>query len=750
MGGQGKTQIALEYCRRAKDRTGTAVLWVDASSESTLMQSYSSFSESFASLEGVPQDVNARVKFTIRKLRAWQNPWLIVFDNYDSPAEFNNVEDYMPENDKGMILITTRHADADRLAVEDDQIQLPGLSESEAVELLLKQSQRKLMSDSSLNSGRMIVSRLGYHALAIAQAGAYINKRKLPLEEFLNHFERRKDTILKDTTPQMSQYRRKLGQAEKETSLSVFTTWELSYRQLFAEDTEDKCVADLLTLFAFFDPSGISEGLFRAYCDNPRKTETASDDSGSSNATLDDQEPACSQRFFDGNEYQVPGAFLALHEERWDSDYYCDALAIMAQLSLVEGFTRTSDGLHKVTLHPLVRDWIRLRTQKSSCAAYTYLAATCIDRLLLSRRIKDFFMIDWSTIQELLSHLEAYMKNLEDFFPQHSALLYRYKRFHFEEYDLDFGDLYLQSGQYGKGKEIYKRCLARRENKDAANDSITRVIFRRLSNAHSYLGEYKEAEDLARKGLNSVLEAKGIENAETFDQMNLLVATLLNQDLNEEAEELIRTSLKLREKLHGTDDYNIAHSLANLGRIYYRQQKYMEAEEIFRQALSLQEALLGKEHRATRNTMHNVANCLNVLGGAENWKGAEELYHLILETGERTLGKDHPQQIYTQLNLAKLLVKMDRNEEAEEIYNRAMKLLEVSLGKSHPRTLDCATNYGALLCVTGRYEDALPLLERAFEETRELLGLEHPKTIYREMRLKDLLKEMAYHTNSIR
>lgn len=39
LGGQGKTQIALEYCLMAKDRT-QAILWIDATSETTLKKEF--------------------------------------------------------------------------------------------------------------------------------------------------------------------------------------------------------------------------------------------------------------------------------------------------------------------------------------------------------------------------------------------------------------------------------------------------------------------------------------------------------------------------------------------------------------------------------------------------------------------------------------------------------------------------------------------------------------------------------------
>ena len=41
MGGCGKTQLALEFCRHAEDDLGfTAVFWINASSQVSVVQSY--------------------------------------------------------------------------------------------------------------------------------------------------------------------------------------------------------------------------------------------------------------------------------------------------------------------------------------------------------------------------------------------------------------------------------------------------------------------------------------------------------------------------------------------------------------------------------------------------------------------------------------------------------------------------------------------------------------------------------------
>ncbi len=83
----------------------------------------------------------------------------------------------------------------------------------------------------------------------------------------MDHYKRRKKTILEDT-PQLSQYRKRLGNAEEETSLNISTTWELSFQQLRSGTTENNVGAKLLTLLAFFDEKDISEQLFAGFSIN--------------------------------------------------------------------------------------------------------------------------------------------------------------------------------------------------------------------------------------------------------------------------------------------------------------------------------------------------------------------------------------------------------------------------------------------------------------------------------------------------
>jgi hypothetical protein len=96
MGGQGKSQIALEYCRQAQ-KIYRGVFWIHSSSASTAVQSLVSIAQELdGSAVKALDDDDAKVKFALRTLEQWDDRWLMVFDNYDDSTTFSEAEQYIP------------------------------------------------------------------------------------------------------------------------------------------------------------------------------------------------------------------------------------------------------------------------------------------------------------------------------------------------------------------------------------------------------------------------------------------------------------------------------------------------------------------------------------------------------------------------------------------------------------------------------------------------------------------------------
>ena len=85
MGGTGKTQLALRYCRHVKNRGG--IFWLDASSRNALESSMVAVCKYLLPDRIVdnPHDAVVLVRTTLSN---WSNPWLFMFDNLDNPTTF--------------------------------------------------------------------------------------------------------------------------------------------------------------------------------------------------------------------------------------------------------------------------------------------------------------------------------------------------------------------------------------------------------------------------------------------------------------------------------------------------------------------------------------------------------------------------------------------------------------------------------------------------------------------------------------
>ena len=139
------------------------------------------------------------------------------------------------------------------------------MTSSEGLELLLPDPSKR---EEDKDEGARIVDRLGGLALAIDQAAAYIDDRRMVIEDFLPTYEVEREKILKYTPDYGWEYSTMQldGQAEKDKALSAFTTWTMSFQRLFLNDPQkQKSALHFLTLHAFLDYLNVAEDLFQIF-----------------------------------------------------------------------------------------------------------------------------------------------------------------------------------------------------------------------------------------------------------------------------------------------------------------------------------------------------------------------------------------------------------------------------------------------------------------------------------------------------
>ncbi|KAF5122381.1 hypothetical protein E5D57_012858 [Metarhizium anisopliae] len=194
LGGVGKSQLAIEYAYRIRERScETWIFWVHASNAARFEQSFRDIA-SCVKISG-RQNLKANI---FQLVHDWlqderRGPWLIILDNVDdasfltlpSPgaeAEATKTESahsrqlvsYLPYCQHGSVLITSRSRGAALELVDyADIIAIEPMSESDALQLF----QNKLGQRNADACTTELAASLEYMPLAIAQAAAYILRR---------------------------------------------------------------------------------------------------------------------------------------------------------------------------------------------------------------------------------------------------------------------------------------------------------------------------------------------------------------------------------------------------------------------------------------------------------------------------------------------------------------------------------------------------------------------------------------------
>jgi hypothetical protein len=166
LGGIGKTQLAIEYTRRHKEKY-TAIFWLNADDKESLKLSFRNITQrilenqkdqsSTSTLASV--DLNGNLDQVVEAVKAWfslprNTRWLIIYDNYDNPWTPGNLDRsavdirrFLPQADHGSIIITTRSAQVS----QGYRIHIQKLRDvQEGLEILSNTSNRKNIENGEL------------------------------------------------------------------------------------------------------------------------------------------------------------------------------------------------------------------------------------------------------------------------------------------------------------------------------------------------------------------------------------------------------------------------------------------------------------------------------------------------------------------------------------------------------------------------------------------------------------------------
>jgi tetratricopeptide (TPR) repeat protein len=675
MGGQGKTQTALEVCSRDDIRQHfKPILWINASTE-----------DSKGSIFERPQ---CKIDFVKERLEDHSRPSLIVFDNYDDlSVRRGDIKSYYPDDKRNSILITSRHEDSVNLG---QGISVETMANDEAVSLLLHRSQLKESEELKVDAGD-IVSHLGYLPLAIAQAGAYIHMKKIPFQEFINHYSQRKGAVLQQT-PEIWEY-----------GLSVFTTWEMSMENVSSDARFRNHVDGMLLFCAILHHDVINEEFLSHLLANvsnlPHWTEP----------------------------------FLTNH--KWDSRKFQDTIANLGRLSLLQ-ILKYKSGHYEFSLHPLVSDWLKLRIKPLQLCQSIENVMRIIALFIESNNGR---RMTFEVRREVRTYVWSCLENLRDL--ENKLEPNQLQTDSILETKLTFAKFMYTDSQLSNGTRLLEEIFHFWQGKFGDIHPKTIAASKELAKGYTSLKRFKEAEKLIQIQLSVRAEALSDALADCYSA----------QGRHREAKDLYEELLRRLEKENGSHHYSTVRCMNSMANNYTlraeSQQETNDYSYAFSDDCSRAEKLwlaiventktcpldpsqegyneatvmtLAETYSSLGGLYHNRGLCDKDRGlsGAEHFANARETLCKALSTFEALYGPEHSRVLTVYHNIAVAMNQENDFEGSEIYYRRTLDGYEQFYGPEHEMTIKICHCYGHVLASQSK------LLEGVALHTRSYMGLE--------------------------
>lgn len=725
-GGRGKSQIALEYARRRfDDRTYDAVFWADASSEHAAKLSFAQIWDAIkpntglAAEEKYDKACQALLNMTIR--------WLLVLDNFDrsvldgdelpettigedrqqseqeerpkaarrgSPdceTEVRNsyINNFIPRNDFGHVIITTRDRRVRHLG---SFVKVPLMTQDEAV-LMLKTRLCSRRDNAAVEwneeEAATIVEEIGCLPLAIEQVASHILSSQSSLNTFLNTYRKCHRDIFsrvpEESNLRISRVRQGTSYVKK--SLGVLEVWEMSFEAI--ERHSNKRIRDvalaILTAAGFLDRTGISIKFLTKLEVAPRSlihwTALGRDD-----MTL-----------------------LELDK----------ATRLLDSWSVIEGYEcdQDQDQVEKITVHPLIQDWIRLRMGKSDLLKEALQVIRLIERNLAQDHDR-LLATSVESKYEISRHISAARNLLESDRPEFEPLkALQLGNDILSEATITFASFYYDFGDLAKATELFDLV---RDNHRGANQD-TDPLFLQSEEGLGLVRLWKEDGDGAFALLDHAVRGYKILPKEYHRPLYRAIHNLGEVECFRKnfdaAIELFQTSLKGFTAEFGHRSKEVYREKEALGNAY-------RAKGMVNEALTeVSEAHQGLFHvdpngDATINATESLAL---VMKAKRNFPRAEELYHQVIAVYERSVGKSQYTTIGAMGGLADAYRKSGQLDEAKKVYAEIMKRLSSTMSTGEAQYKRAKEAYENL---TSKNPDVGPLDDFSYPWPRAVAELQ--------------------------
>ena len=600
------------------------IFWIDASSHQTVERAY----EDVSAVCGLNQNMQQ----TMRWLSNKEDPWLIIIDNADDPSL--DISSYFPAGNRGTILLTTRNPDCSIHATVGS-FRSEKLLVDDAAELLLKVAAIEDLSEASRHAALCVAETLGFLALAIVQAGAFIRQKFCTIEEYCDEYSRQRQELLN--------YRPLQGGSDY--PFTVHTTLEISITKIKSMPSPVANIAlCLLHCFSFWHFEGIPGGYFKK-------------------AWLSERIPI-SKRL-----NETTPILYCIRSVKDNPRLFPQAIVLLTSFSLIN--VAGDDGA--ISMHPLVHTWARDRLKDDERFSFWILAT---EMLVISCSKEVSFELFLEKSRDLLPHIKSCVESSESKYwdPERFLLVDK------------LSIVYKAHMRWEEMAQLNQMWLDTSKNAlDDGHDNVIRAM-RLLARACGFLGLQLKALELSEQALGTRKLKLHDEHPDVLKSMSD-VAQYLPPDRSQEAIKLSEEILEMNRRILGNEHEATLESMNSLARCYMKAGLARGALKLYSQVLRVRETTLGSDHLDSVISLNDVAECYYRLG---KFQDALELFERAIDNGKEVLGAETPFILLVRYCSARCRYDLGQKHEAIQQVEQILSSCKEKLGEKHLYTVEFA------------------------------------------------------------
>ncbi|KAF4447597.1 kinesin light chain [Fusarium austroafricanum] len=716
LGGIGKTQIALCFAYQVKEkRPEYSIFWLPVLSDEGAERAYAEIAKKLG-LQKRSEDDDVKGLVCQHLSSAEAGKWLLIVDNADDQELFlgsvdkPGLEEYLPQSENGMILLTTRSRQVAGEFAQYDVIDVEQMDKKEAMNLLRTSlAQKQLLQDEAVTIE--LLTYLAFLPLAITQAAAYLNQTRAPPRTYLSLLQNAEN----DTRVLEREFRDNTRYRGSQNAIG--TTWIVSFRQI---QKSDQLAVKLLSFMSCIEPKAIPQSIL------PDDAELY--DLESAVGTL------CSYSFlvrrgqsnvFDMHSLVHVAMRGWLKKQKLERQVTYDATCHLAAR-----FPPSNDADHDVRREYLPHAMRLLSRNSQNNIDETYrLFEKVGDSFETDRRFKEavkcFEEVCWWK-QGLLSEKD------------HDRLASEHM----------LASAYLNDRRIEDAIKILEHVV------EVQKETLDKKDHSRLASEHELARAYlndRRIEDAIKIFEHVVEVRKEILDKKDHDRLaseHMLASAYLNDRRIKDAIKIFEHVVEVRKETLDKKDHSRLASEHELARAYLNDRQIKDAIKIFEYVVEVRKETLDKKDHSRLASEHELARAyLN----NRQIKDAIKIFEHVVEVRKETLDKKDYSRLASEHELARAYLNDRQIKDAIKIFEYVVEVRQETLDKKDHSRLASEHALASAYLNDQRIKDAIKILEHVVAIEAEILAENDSSRQLSVNLLQDCFKRLrvAYDDNNV-